>query len=157
MIHLGVTSMKSFLKDLGTFRHFLNFCSSLTFEIRYVDGTPTSEVTPDTIRYIHPPHHGYPKIRVLVMNDRLTSLSFHINQPSHSWNTAFSNFALETATSAVKGQSHKVDPESTRSSSTWFAFFSFHIDQITIPGIQLFRNLTLKNPRWRSWLRSKIT
>ena len=27
---------------------------------RYVDGTPTSEVTPVTKRYIHPPHHGYP-------------------------------------------------------------------------------------------------
>ena len=27
---------------------------------RYVDGTPTSEVTPVTIRYIHPPHQGYP-------------------------------------------------------------------------------------------------
>ena len=27
---------------------------------RYVDGTPTSEVTPVTIWYIHPPHHGYP-------------------------------------------------------------------------------------------------
>ena len=25
---------------------------------RYVDGTPTSEVTPVTIWYIHPPHHG---------------------------------------------------------------------------------------------------
>ena len=28
--------------------------------IRYVDGTATSEVTPVTIQYIHPPHHGYP-------------------------------------------------------------------------------------------------
>ena len=27
---------------------------------RYVDGTPTSEVTPVTIWCIHPPHHGYP-------------------------------------------------------------------------------------------------
>ena len=26
---------------------------------RYVDGTPTSEVTPVTIRYIRPPHHGH--------------------------------------------------------------------------------------------------
>ena len=28
--------------------------------IRYVDGTPTSEVTLVTIWYIHPLHHGYP-------------------------------------------------------------------------------------------------
>ena len=27
---------------------------------RYVDGTPTSEVTPVTIQYLHPTHHGYP-------------------------------------------------------------------------------------------------
>ena len=35
---------------------------SLDFNVlitRYVDGTPTSEVTPVTIRYIHPPHHGH--------------------------------------------------------------------------------------------------
>ena len=36
---------------------------------KYVDGTPTSEVTPVTIRYIHPPHHGHPKVTVMVMND----------------------------------------------------------------------------------------
>ena len=35
--------------------HILEFCKT-----RYVDGTPTSEVTPVTIRYIHQPHHGYP-------------------------------------------------------------------------------------------------
>ena len=33
--------------------------SSVLYETRYVDGTPTSEVTPVTIRYIHPPHHGH--------------------------------------------------------------------------------------------------
>ena len=26
---------------------------------RYVDSTPTSEVTPDTTQYIRPPHHGH--------------------------------------------------------------------------------------------------
>ena len=39
---------------------------------RYVNGTPTSEVTPVTIRYIHPPNHGYPYATVMVMNDRLS-------------------------------------------------------------------------------------
>ena len=63
---------------------------------RYVDGTSTSEVTPVTIRYIHPPHHGYPKVTVMVMNDRLTALSFHVNQRlhPHSSNKAISNFDL---------------------------------------------------------------
>ena len=30
-----------------------------TQKTRYVDSTPTSEVTPVTIRYIRPPHHGH--------------------------------------------------------------------------------------------------
>ena len=47
-----------------------------------------SEVTPVTIRYIHPPHHGYPYFMVMVMNDRLASLSFNVNQPSNSSNTS---------------------------------------------------------------------
>ena len=33
-------------------------CFDLT--TRYVDGTPTSEVTPVTIRWIRPPNHGHP-------------------------------------------------------------------------------------------------
>ena len=51
----------------------------------------------------------------------------------------------------VKGQDHTVS-----SVSNWFAFFLFHINQITIPQIQLFWNLTLKNQRSRSWVRSKV-
>ena len=35
----------------------------------------------------------------MVMNDRLTSLSFHVNQPPHSSNKAISNFDLETTRS----------------------------------------------------------
>ena len=64
-----------------------------TAETRYVDGTPTSEVTPVTIRYIHPTHHGYPKVTIMVMNDRLTSLSFHVNRRlrPYSSNQAISN------------------------------------------------------------------
>ena len=31
----------------------------LHFETRYVDGTPTSEVTPVTIRYILSSHYGH--------------------------------------------------------------------------------------------------
>ena len=51
----------------------------------------------------------------------------------------------------VKGQDHTVSPV-----SNWFAFFLFHINQLTIPQIQLFWNLTLKNQRSRSWVRSKL-
>ena len=60
---------------------------------RYVDGTPMSEVTPVTIRYVHHPCHGH--------GHELStpSLSFHVNQPSHSSNKAISNFDLETTRS----------------------------------------------------------
>ena len=37
-----------------------------------------------------------------------------------------------------------------------FFFLLFHINQITIPEIQLFWNVTLKNQRSRSWVRSKV-
>ena len=40
--------------------------------------------------------------------------------------------------------------------SNWFTFFLFHINQIIIPQIQLFWNLTLKNQRSWSWVRSKV-
>ena len=43
----------------------------------------------------HPPHHGHTKITIMGMNDRLTSLSFHVNQPSNSWDKAISNSDLE--------------------------------------------------------------
>ena len=36
------------------------FCLGLNVLTRYDDGTPTFEVTPVAIQYIHPPHHGYP-------------------------------------------------------------------------------------------------
>ena len=66
---------------------------------RYVDGTPTSEVTPATIRYIHRPTTvSYPKVTVTVTNDWLTSVSFHVNH-SQSWNKAISTFDLETSRS----------------------------------------------------------
>ena len=67
-----------------------------TLKTRYVDGTPTSEVTPVTIWYIHPPHHGHTKVSIMVMNRWLTFPSFHVNQASHSWDNAISNSDLET-------------------------------------------------------------
>ena len=76
---------------------------------RYVDGTPTPQVTPVTVRYIHPPHHGYPKV-IVIINDQLTSLSSHVNQPTHSCNKEISNVDLETwkvkIRGMVKGQDH---------------------------------------------------
>ena len=111
--------------------------------------------SPQSLSGTSPPHHGYPKIMVAVMNDQLTTLSFDVDKSSHSRNKAISNFDLETSRSRSwvwsKEQGHTVSAV-----SNWFAFFSFHINQITLPEIQLFWNLTLKTLRSRSWVRSKV-
>ena len=74
---------------------------------------------------------------------RLTSLSFHVNRPSHSWNTAFSKFDLENqgSRSWVRSQFkvtmwvlHPIDSHPFRSMSIG----------PPIPEIQHFQNLTLK-------------
>ena len=70
---------------------------------------------------------------------RLTSLWFHVNWPSHSWNTAFWKFDLENSRSrsqlkVTKKVYHPIDS---------YPFRSMSIGP-PIPGIQLFQNLTLK-------------
>ena len=74
---------------------------------------------------------------------RLTSLSFHVNQPSHSWDTTFSKFDLENPRSRswVRGKLRVI---------TWFQHsidsHPFHPMSMghPIPEIGLFQNLTLK-------------
>ena len=75
------------------------YCTRYHIRTRYVSRKPTSEVNLVTIQYIHPPHHGHTKVNIMVMNRWLTSLSFHVNQPSHSWDKAISKFDLETSRS----------------------------------------------------------
>ena len=74
---------------------------------------------------------------------QLTSLSFHINQPSHSWDTTFSKFDLENIRSrswkrwtlkVISWVEHSIDSHSFRSMS---------IDH-PIHKIWLFKNITLK-------------
>ena len=74
---------------------------------------------------------------------QLTSLSFHVNRPSHSWDTAFSKFDLENqgSRSWVRSQfkvtmwvKHPIDSH---------PFHSMSIGP-PIPEIQHFQNLTLK-------------
>ena len=40
--------------------------------------------------------------------------------------------------------------------SNWFTSFLLHINEAKIPEIQLFWNITLRNPRPRSWMRSNF-
>ena len=74
---------------------------------------------------------------------RLTSLSFHVNQPSHSWDTAISEFDVENSRSRSWVRSklkvttwglHSVDSHPFRSMSLGHP----------IPELWLFENLTLK-------------
>ena len=89
------------------------------------------------------------------MNGWLTSLSFHANQPSHSWVKPISNFDLETSPSRswMWSKGKVIQSAQHRINSLPFSFTSI---RPTIPEIQLFQNLTLKNLRSRSWVRSKV-
>ena len=123
---------------------------------RYVDGTPTSEVTPVTIQYICPPHHGHTS-QYLGHEWWLTSFSFHVNQPCQSWDKAISDSDLEISTprsrSWVWSKGKVIQSAQCHINSPHFHFTWF---RPTVPEIELFRNLTLKNPRSRSWVRSKV-
>ena len=70
---------------------------------------------------------------------RLTSLWFHVNWPSHSWNTAFSKFDLENS----RSRSHLKVTKKVYHPINSYPFRSMSIGP-PIPGIQLFQNLTLK-------------
>ena len=73
---------------------------------------------------------------------RLTSLPFHVNWPSYSWDTLF--FLLKSYLEIQGqghgwGQSHKVGL-----TSYWLTSLAFHVNQSPTPGIQHFQNLILK-------------
>ena len=94
-------------------------------------------------------------VNIMVMNGRLTSFSFHVNQPPHSWYKAISDSDLETPRSRswVWSKTKVLQSAQYHIDSLPFHFTSF---RPTIPEIELFRNLTLKHPRARSWVRSKV-
>ena len=65
------------------------------------------------------------KVTLMVsLNDQLTSLSFYVNRPSHSYFKLWPwNLKKVKVMGVVKGQGLIVSPV-----SNWFAFFSFHIN-----------------------------
>ena len=96
-------------------------------------------------------------VNIMVMNGWLTSFSFHVNRPSHSWDKAISDFDLEISTPGSRSwvwSKGKV----IQSAQYHINSLHFHLTSIrpTIPEIELFRNLTLIHPRSRSWMRSKV-
>ena len=93
-------------------------------------------------------------VNIVVMNGRLTSFSFHVNQPPYSWYKAISDSDLETPRSRswVWSKGKVIQSSQYHINSLPFHFTSI---RPTIPEIELFRN-TLKHPRSRSWVRSKV-
>ena len=96
-------------------------------------------------------------VNTMVMNGWLTSFSFHVNRPSHSWDKAISDSDLEISTPSSRSRG--------RSKGKVIQLAQYHINSLhfyftsirpTIPEIELFRNLTLKHPRSRSWVRFKV-
>ena len=94
-------------------------------------------------------------VNIMVLNGWLTSCSFHVNQPPHSWDKATSDSHLGTPSSrsCVWSKGKVIQSAQNHINSLVFHFKSI---RPTIPEIQLFRNLTLKHPRSRSWVRSKV-
>ena len=95
--------------------------------------------------------------KVGVASYRLTSLSFHVNRPSHSWDTAYSKFDLENPRSRSWVRwTLKVTPWVEHSIDS-HPFNSMSISH-PIPEIRLFQNVTLKiqgqghgwGERWKS-------
>ena len=96
-------------------------------------------------------------VNIMVMNGWLTSFSFHVNRPSHSWDKAISDSDLEISTprsrSWVWSKGKVIQSAQYHINSPRFHFTSI---RPTIPEIELFQNLTLKHPRSKSWVRSKV-
>ena len=96
-------------------------------------------------------------VNIMVMNGWLTSFSFHVNRPSHSWDKAISDSDLEISTprsrSCVWSKSKVIQSAQYHINSLRFHFTS---TRPTIPEIELFQNLTLKHPRSRLWVKSKV-
>ena len=83
---------------------------------------------------------------------RLTSLSSHVNRPSHSWDTTFFKIwpwkSKVKVMVEVKVESHKVGITSYRLTS-----LSFHVNRPCHFWGTAFSKLDLENPRSRSWVR----
>ena len=80
---------------------------------------------------------------------------FIVNWPPQSWDKAISDSDLETprSSSCVWSKGKVIQSAQCQINPLPFHFTSI---RPTIPEIELFRNLTLKHPRSRSWVSSKV-
>ena len=93
------------------------------------------------------------QVNIMVMNGWLASFSFIVNRLPHSWDKAISDSDLETprSRSQVWSKGKVIQLAQYHINS-----LPFHLTSIrpTILQKELFRNLTLKHPRSRTWGRS---
>ena len=87
---------------------------------------------------------------------RLTTLSFHVNPPSHSWATTFFKFDLSWKSKVkvmveIKVESHKVGVTSYRLTS-----LLFHVNLPCHSWDTAFSKFDNENPRLRSWVRCTL-
>ena len=114
---------------VGHYRSYYS-CDMLT---RYVDGTPTSEVTQSLSgTSAHPTM--VTQVNIMVMNGWLTYFSFHVNRPYHSWDNAISDVDLDISTPGSRSwvwSKGKI----TQSAQYHINSFHFHFTSIrpTIP------------------------
>ena len=101
----------------------------MTSHTSYVDGTPTSEVTPVTIRYICPPHyghtslyHGHEWMTHILFVPCQSAIPFLRYSYFRLWPWIFNSRV--NVMGVVKGQGHTIGPVSYQ-----FTSFSFHINQ----------------------------
>ena len=88
-------------------------------------------------------------VNIMVMNRWLRSFSSQVNQPPHSWDKAISEYDLETPRprSWVWSKGNVIQLAQYYINSLHFHFTWI---RLTIPEIELFRNLTMKHSR--SWV-----
>ena len=105
-------------------------------------------------------------VNIMVMNGWLTSFSFHVNRPSHSWDKAISDSDLEISTARSrswvlsKGKVIQLVQYHINSLCFHFNLFSFHINQTNNSWGRYFEiwpwNVQGQGHEWGQWSRSHI-
>ena len=114
--------------------------------------THTSGVTPVTIQHMHiKPTPPWPP-KVMVMNDWLTSLLFHVNRPSGSWDMYIIKLILK-----IKDQDNGCGWRARRQSQPRISLiYLLFIPHQSSNHFLRYSFQTLKNPRSKSWVISKV-
>ena len=127
--------------------------SFVIFQARYIDSTTTSEIIQFTIGDIHPSHHGHTS--QCHRDERSTHIaSYHVNRSSHSWDKAILNFDHENPSSSSWMWS-KAERIRIWSNIQSICFLSSHQSNQQFLRQSYFK-FWLKNPRSRSWVKSKV-